>query len=75
MKVNSISKSIKFKNVPCGGVIYDDMGSFLIKIKEDIQSADGDFRINAISISGDRFCSFEDEEFVNYYPNASLNLV
>lgn len=75
MKVNSISKSIKFKNVPCGGVIYDDMGSFLIKIREDIQSVDGDFRINAISISGDRFCSFEDEEFVNYYPNASLNLV
>lgn len=75
MKVNSISKIIKFKNVPCGGVIYDDMGSFLIKIKEDIQSAEGDFRINAISISGDRFCSFENEEFVNYYPNASLNLV
>lgn len=75
MKVNPISKYIKFKNVPCGGVIYDDMGSFLIKIREDIQSVEGDFRVNAISISGDRFCSFEDEEFVNYYPNASLNLI
>ena len=75
MKVNPISKNIKFKNVPCGGVIYDDLGSFLIKIREDIQSIEGDFRINAISISGDRFCSFEDEEFVNYYPNASLNLI
>lgn len=75
MKVNPIVNYIPFEEVPCGGVIYDDEGTFFIKIRDDIQSMDDFHRINAISIDGNRFCIFGKDEDVLYYPNASLNLI
>lgn len=76
MKVNPISNYIPFKEVPYGGIIYDDDSCFFIKVTEIISAGGGhDNYINAISISGERFCCFDDNENVSYYPNASLNLI
>ena len=73
MKVNSTGNLTRFFDVPVGGVF-----SFQEKLymkTESIKEENCDFAVNSVSLCGYSFVSFLQNDFVDYYPNANLNLV
>jgi hypothetical protein len=73
MKVNSTGNLTRFSDVPIGGVF-----SFQEKLymkTDSIKEESCDFAVNSVSLCGYSFISFLQNDFVNYYPNANLNLV
>ena len=76
MKINPIFPDVKFADVPIGGIFWDMIYGFSIKVRTFTYTVDNSCcSFNAISIDGNHFCDFSLDDKVSYYPNASLNLM